>query len=218
MVNKTFKLVLCLALVAFASTMLMAQHRPLSVHVTPSTMITPTAKAPAGFHTLYSNLGPANNAYYDADGWLVTGPNSALGESQWIAIPFTLSVNATVTALQAAVGYDGSGRNVFFLGVYSDNGGVVGDQLASGTVSNAPNFGTCCALSTAKMTPSVKVTAGTQYWMVAYTSNSGAGSDFYGAWAFAINDHFDYNVESAGWTDSLSFTGIPAGAVLGTVP
>jgi len=223
MVKKTFKLLLLwLAVLSFACATLVAQnfasHQPIGVHVNPSPMRTPAQHNPAGVKTLYSNLGPSTDAYYDADGWLVTGPLSILGESQWIGLPFTVSVNATVDALEAAVGYDGSGANGFLLGLYSDNGGTVGTLLSSGGVKNAPSFGSCCALSVAKLNPPVSITAGTQYWIVAYTPSSGGGDDFYGAWAFANADHFDYSIDNDGWTDSLSFTGIPAGAVLGTVP
>jgi hypothetical protein len=173
---------------------------------------------PAGTKTIFSNLGPSTNAYYDGNGWLVCGPSSSLDESQWIGLPFIPAQNSTVTKISVSVGYDGSGANQFILSLNNDSSGSVGTVIEQKTMKNLPTFGTCCTLVTWKLKTPQPVTAGTQYWVVASTPTSGTGDDTLAAWAFSIYDWFDYNIESGGWTGSFGFTGIPAAGVFGTIP
>ncbi len=213
---------LCLAVLSFTCVQLVAQdvaaHHPQNVHVTASKVVTPAAKVPAGTHVIFSNLGSETNTYYAGNGWLVAGPASELGESQFIALPFTPAQNSTVTEIDTAVGYDGGGANQFDLELANDNGGLVGTPIARAQFTNLPTFGSCCTLNRWKLRTPASVTAGTQYWIVAVTPNSGTGDDFYGAWAFSIVDNFDYNVAGSGWTSGIAFGGIPAGRVIGTIP
>jgi hypothetical protein len=176
------------------------------------------SNVPTDLNIIYSNLGSPTNTYSDLDGWLVAGPSSELGASQFIALPFTPFKDATVTQINVAVGYDGSGANQFILSLNSDNNGTPGNVIAQTTIKNAPTFGDCCKLSKWTLSKGEAVTAGTQYWVVASTPTSGTGDDFYGAWAFSVKDTFDYYTSSSGaWNNNLSFTGIPAGGVFGTV-
>ena len=212
---------LCLAVLSFACVPLVAQgvaSHPQSAHVTPSKDITPAQKVPAGSKIIFSNLGSATNAYYIGNGWLVAGPDSILGDSQFIALPFTPTADSTVTEIDTAVGYDASGTNQFDLELASDSSGSVGTVMARTIIKNTPTFGTCCELNRWKLATPVSVTAGTQYWIVAVTANSGTGDDFYGVWAFSVVDNFEYNVAGDGWTSGIAFGGIPAGRVVGTIP
>ena len=211
--KKTLLMLFCMALFSVSA---LAAKTPKSIHVTPSKIHTPSQTHNAALKTIFSNLGPSGNTYYDGDGWLVAGPDSELGESQFIALPFTPAKNATVTQIQVAVGYDGAGANQFILSLNNSSSGSVGTVIEQKTIKNAPTFGTCCTLVVWKLKTAQAVTAGTLYFVVAQTAASGTGDDFYGAWAFSVNDTFFYNVDGEGWTDSTVFTGIPAGAVLGT--
>ena len=225
--KKTLLAFLCVALMS--ATVLAADNGviikkgsgPALAHVTnPSLVRTPEVVRPAGTKTIFSNLGPSStNLYYDGDGWLVAGPASELGESQFIALPFTPAKNSTVTKIETSVGYLGAGANQFVLSLNNDDGtGNVGTVIEQKTMKNTPNFGSCCTLNKWTLKTSQAVVAGTQYWVVATTPASGKGDDYYGAWAFSNLDTFEYNIESSGWTNGLAFTGVPAGAVLGTIP
>jgi hypothetical protein len=175
---------------------------------------------PDGLKILYSNLGTRTDLYLDTYGWSITGFNSYGGDSYAfaIALPFTPKSNSHVSAVGVAVQYSGQGANQVNLGIYSDSNGVPGTALAGPvTVSNLPDFGTCCALAVARFTP-LAITAGTQYWVVANTPVSGQGSDFVGAWDFVFKvKTFASTNGINGWAAENADT-LPAGAVLGTVP
>jgi len=213
------KLFVCMFVLTLAcSTALFAAEVPRQAHATPSVIHTPAVIHPDGTKTIFSNLGPSTNAYYDGNGWLVAGPASELGESQWIGLPFIPAKNSTVTKIEVALSYDGAGANQAILSLNNDSSGSVGTVIEQKTVKNFPNIGTCCTLVTWKLKTPQAVTAGTQYWVVASTPTTGTGDDVLAAWMFSVNDWFDYNVAGGGWTGSLSFTGIPAAGVFGTIP
>jgi hypothetical protein len=226
LVKKTLLTLLCLmlssltVLAADNGVVIDTKAKPMTAHATnPSKVRTPAEVRPAGAKTIFSNLGPTGNVYYDADGWLVAGPSSSLGESQFIGLPFTPAKNSTVTVIKTAVGYDASGANQVLITLNKDDGsGGVGAVIAKKTFKNLPDFGTCCKLNTWTLTKPAKLKAGTQYWLVASTPATGTGSDSLDVWALTVDDFFSYNVAGAGWTNSLTFTGIPAGGVFGTIP
>jgi hypothetical protein len=180
----------------------------------------PAQEIAEGLTTIYTNLGPKNDAYLGTDGWSITGFNSFGGSSDAfeIALPFTPKSNSHLSQIRAALQYDGSGSNQVNLSIYSDRGGTPGTLLAGPvTVTNLPNFPSCCALAVANFTP-LALTGGTKYWVVANTPVSGQGSDFVGAWNF---NHriLPYAASNGvnGWFAENGNTW-PAGAVLGTVP
>ena len=85
------------------------------------------------------------------------------------------------------------------------------------TVTNLMGSGTCCTLADASFTP-VAVTAGTRYWVVANTPASGQGSDFVGVWDWVSKIIlFGGSNGVDGW-QGINVDGLPAGAVLGTIP
>jgi len=180
--------------------------------------------------TIYTNLGPATNAYDVTVGaFYVAGPTNTLAvppdppiAEQWLAIPFTPKQNSHATTLQAAIGYI-SGTKRVRLGIYTDNAGVVGTRLAQGVVTTFPDAGVCCALATAHIAaPGVALTANTPYWLVAYSDDVN-GPDLGAVWQ-PVNSLMGANVGQTGW-QSFPYNGIngfgagvPAGAVKGTVP
>ena len=205
-----------LSVLTLASGILVAQDAgPLRVAKTTHTGVNTKTKNPSGSRKLWSNLGPTpTNAYNDTTGYYVLGPTNSVGLSeQWIGVPFVPKANETVTALQVAVQYE-SGTNQFIVGLYSDNGGTVGTLLASGTGTNAPVFGTCCATVNVTI-PATSISQGSQYWIVASSDDTNA-PDFTGVFAASNTAIIAGDVGLGGW---FSFTtNTPAAAAWGTIP
>jgi hypothetical protein len=203
----------CLFLLTLASGICWAQDSLGVSHTTPHGPITPAE--PSSFRLIFSNIGPTSgDAYYESSGYNVDGPtNSADLSEQWIGVPFTPRVDAHVEQLQASIGLV-SGTSLVQIGLYSDNSGTVGTQLAVGETATMPAFGTCCTLATVKITPTA-VTAGTQYWIVGLPDDTNA-PDFYGAWMGSNEANIGADVAQGGWE---TFNGlVPAAAARGTIP
>ena len=169
--------------------------------------------APPSHVTIYSNLGSSTDAYDDTNGWLVAGPNSILGESQWIAMPFTPKAKSTVTKIKIAV-ENGAGTNGFTLCLgYPDPGTC----LRTWEVTNLPAGGTCCKLDVVNVKPGIKVKKGKQYWIVAKTDSTNA--DAYDVWPFTWNDSigsYAANINNQGWMPENG--NLSAFGVFGTRP
>ena len=178
------------------------------------------ADEPATLMKIFSNLGTSTSAY-SSSAWILTGPLSSFGGSQFIAMPFTPKSDAHVSQVRAAIQYNGSGANQARLSLYSDAGGVPGSLLAGPiTVRNMPNYFTCCKTAVANFPTAVPVTAGTQYWVVADTASAGTGSDFDGVWDFVPTSKILVGADgnNGGWFSFASGSNEPAGAVYGTIP
>ncbi len=193
-----------------------------TIHTAEKSAVHVSAALPAGLVTIYSNLGPTTNAYNDSFGELVAGPASVAGLSFAYALPFTPTTNAHVREVRAALSYiNTGGATQVNLSIYSDASGVPGTLLAGPvTLTNLPEFGTCCTLPLAVLTSPLAVTAGTQYWIVADTPNSGTGDDFYGVWEFIYPKPFLQASNVGGFLWSQSFGGMEdaAAGIFGTVP
>jgi hypothetical protein len=120
---------------------------------------------------IFSNLATKypKSLYYAPDGLTISGPNTITGTIE-TAVAFTPAANATVSEIDAAVG-NISGTNGVLISVYSDASNSPGASLGDFSVSGLPVFGSCCELAIAKVKKGVKLTAGTQYWLVFSTSN-----------------------------------------------
>jgi len=225
-VKRTLLLLLCFLMLC--NLLLSAQAargartaRSRAVHTNEKSSVrVPAQEVPQGLKKIYSNLGPKNDAYLDSDGWSITGFNSFGGDNYAfeIGLPFTPKSDSHVSQARAALQYDGLGANQVNVSIYSDVGGVPGSLLAGPvTVSNLPDFGTCCTLVVASFTP-LAVSGGTQYWIVANTPVSGEGSDFVGVWDWNYQPlPFAGSNGVNGWFAEIGNTW-PAGAVYGTVP
>ena len=202
----------CLFVLTLASSTLWAQARVY--HGVHNPNATPMEQSPASLKTIFSNLGPTiTNAYDDANGFFVEGPNTGFGE-QWVAVPFIPKANSTVTQLQVAVGYYFSGTKQIIVGLYSDASGNVGTTLATATATNIPDFGTCCKMVTVNLTPTT-VTGGTQYW-IGVTSDDTNAPDFVGIWQSSNRAKAATNIGNGGWS---SFgENWPAATARGTIP
>jgi hypothetical protein len=168
-----------LAILMLPGSNLFAQA-PAQMTLAEHTSIVQLADAPPpGYATLYSNLGPANDAYDDQDGWAITGPD---GNAFWqnIAVPYTPTANSTIQGLQIAVEYYGQGTNAAAIAILSDNNGLPGKVLKSWNVSNLPKSGTCCKLVTVTVPAGIQVSAGTQVWITVGTDK--ASDSAYDSW------------------------------------
>lgn len=204
-------LVLC-NLTLFAQTRyprIVHTHEKSAIHVPPQ-------EAPAGLTKIYSNLGKSKTDLYACCwGWGVQGP---INGSEFVAIPFTPKSNSHVSQVQVAVSYAGVGANQVNLSIYGDSGGLPGTLLAGPvTVTNLPEYGTCCTLAVGSFTP-VAVTGGTRYWLVANTPLTGTGSDFAGEWNMVAKIiPMAFADDGDGWFTETA-NDLPAGEVLGTIP
>lgn len=220
MAKKTFLLAGLLtisALTLFSQTAeqpLMLHHKKAFVaHV-------PAPDVQQGLTTIYSSLGTdPSNLYNPFDTWVVSGPASVFGLADFIAMRFTPQANSHVSQVRVAVLYEGLGANQVNLSIYADNKGHPGKRLAGPvTVTNLPKALSCCGLAIANFA-SIPVNAGSRYWVVADTPNSGRGSDFVGEWAGAVSPALILagNAGGTGWM-ALNGNALPAGEVLGSVP
>jgi hypothetical protein len=160
----------------------------------------------ANLKTIYSNLGTKTDTYDKTTGWLVHQANcSGSSHAQFMAMPFTPKANATVTQIQAAVQWQGSGVNGANLILATDASGLPGKTLHSWNLKNLANQYTCCKLATAKYANGIKVKKGKQYWVVAQTDAKSL--DACDVWDFAWNDmkgNIGYNL-GAGWMTEISW-------------
>jgi len=200
----------CLLVLTLASGILWAQG-PKAAHTKGSSAPTQRWNPPAGHAVIWTNLGPSySNLYNDTYGYYVLGPsNSVALPEQWIAIPFSTTSNTTATVLVAAIGIE-TGTSLVDLGLYSDNGGVVGTLIAGGSSTKIPVFGTCCGVVEVTI-PKTALTKGTQYWIAA-TSDDTNGADFTGVFDSSNQSNIGYDVGLAGWGEFSA--GVPGAAIL----
>jgi hypothetical protein len=119
--------------------------------------------------------------YFSVFGNTIAQGGSNFPFQVWEAMPFTPKSNATVTKIEVSAGRQGGGTAGFEVGLYSDDNGVPGTQIASAHLSNLPIYGQCCAVATVSDPAGISLSAGTQYWVVVYTNSN--DTDIY-AWAF----------------------------------
>ena len=195
-------------------------QEPKLIHGSETVTLQGQAPDPRTLQKIFSNLGPATNAYFTQGWWNIIGPNSGSGFSQFTAMPFTPQASSHVWQLRAAIKNSGVGANQVNLSLYSDAGGVPATLLAGPvTVTNLSNSPACCQLAVANFGAGVAVIAGTQYWVVADTPSSGTGSDFRGLWAFVPPSKklVGQNLGQSWYTIPAAIQD-PAGAVYGTIP
>lgn len=189
MKTSTFTLVLHLALLlVFGLTAMAADKNQISLSKDgretraskPAAPFTPLPADPlSGLTILYDNGSKyALGVYWCCNGWTISGTASQVGFQAAEAMPFTPSVNATVTRIGVAIGYI-SGDNEVVVSLNADSGGLPGASLGSFTISNLPGLGGCCTTEVENIA-GVPVTAGTQYWIVVQTTSP--SSTTWAAW------------------------------------
>ena len=216
--NTTLRFV---CLMTLGNLLLFAQtgSHPRTTHTAEKSAIhLPAAEPPKALKKIYSNLGSKTAAFNDTEGWVLSGPNSGTGFTEFMAMPFTPKANSTLEQVQIAVQYV-SGANQVNVSVYGDASGSPGTLLAGPvTVTNLPAFGTCCTLAVASFSP-LSLTGGTRYWVTVDTPSTGTGSDFDGVWDWPGKPLYPQaRNKGAGWTSLEGSPAESAGAVFGTVP
>lgn len=224
MMNKGItRTILGAGLLTLACGVLMAQNNKISPQqaVTKgSNIIHAKTAPPPGLSVLFSNLGSSTDAYDEANGWLIEGPdNTVTFSSQAIANPYTPTADSTIRSAQIALGYDGSGTNNAVVAIFTDEGGLPGKALRAYNVSNLPTFGTCCTLVAIGGPNGLQVKAGTQYWIVAGWDKP--SSTAYDVWNYTWNDS-QGNIAFGGTATGDVWTGFTgnqnAFALYGTTP
>lgn len=129
--------------------------------------------------TIFSDFGPGNS-YTSGVGWTVSGPVSAAGYFQSVAMPFTSSGNYQLSQIDIALSF-GAGTNSAMVTLNSDSSGAPGGVLMMWNLSTLPAFGTCCVVETLRPSSLLLLSSGTPYWVV---SNPGT-SDTAAAWNFS---------------------------------
>ena len=153
-----------------------------------------TAQAPssdAGLVKIYDSIGTAypKGTYWCCEGATIFGPTAISKEPEyWEAGAFTPTADHTVTKVEVAVGWV-EGFNGLVVALYSDASGVPGKVIKAWSVTNLPNFGSCCATVAAHDTAGVPITAKTQYWIVVKTNNK--SSNTFAAWNVEDVDQVD---------------------------
>jgi hypothetical protein len=150
----------------------------------PPAQITPAQEPKSKYTLIAGNF----SAYPQATFFSIFGNTIAQGGANypfqtWVAMPFTPAANATVVAVQVAVGRLGSGTSGFEVGLYNDASGIPGTVIESEHFagSKVPEYGQCCVLDTVDFSGGVPVMAGTQYWVAVTTT--AADTDIFG-WNF----------------------------------
>lgn len=174
---------------------------------------------PAGYVTLFSNLGPQGDLYNDGSGWAISGPDSSYGYYQNIAVAYAPTVNSTIQGLQVAFEYYGPGTNAGAVAILADEDGLPGRVLKVWNVVNLPKYGTCCRLVTVTDSAGIPVPAGTQVWIALGTDKQSETA--YDSWDWTYNDlaqgpyAFQATNSNGKWV--LDNGNLPAYAIYGTV-
>ncbi|HTZ96082.1 MAG TPA: choice-of-anchor R domain-containing protein [Terriglobales bacterium] len=193
--------------------------RQTTVAKAASPFVPQSLEPPSNVVMIYDNASHYPlGVYWCCNGWTISGSGSQLGFQAADALPFTPSVNATVTRIGVAVSYI-SGDNEVTVSLNADNSGLPGASLASFTISNLPSLGMCCAVEL-QIISGISVTAGTQYWIVVQPTTP--ASTTWAAWndndtnQTTQNFAFQNSQDGSGWFSSQGIFG--AFAVAGTVP
>lgn len=218
--KKVFGGPLCLLVLCSANLFAQDNSRmPRAVHTSEKSQIHIPAAAETPLTRIFSNLGPAANAYNDTDDFLVAGSASGLGQ-EFLGVAFTPKADSTVTVIRAALQFldEGNGApNQINVSLYNDAGGVPGEIIRGPhTITNLPEAGTCCTLATWHLSKGVSVFAGVQYWVVADAPATGTGSDSAAVWD-AVFPSFPEAFNNGTWVHSDGDMRFGLG-VLGTVP
>ena len=150
---------------------------------------------------VFNNFG-ANWDYNCCVGGTLLG--SSIG---WIiqANQFTALAGGSVSEIDVAIGYNFTGRNGATVSLWTDNSGIPGVQMGTWDLTNLPDFGTCCAVSSILGISGINVSAGASYFLMASTP-----SDTSDAWNWnSIGDTglVDYTFDGgATWNQAFGNT------------
>ena len=178
--------------------------------VNPSTAVTRAPELGSKYTLIAGNISSYPQAlYFSIFGNTIAQGGANYPFQTWVANPFTPAADATVVAVQVAVGRLGSGTSGFEVGLYNNASGVPGTLIKSVHIpgSKVSTYGECCALDTASFSGGVPVTGGTQYWVAVTTTSE--DTDIYG-WNFNTTNMTA--LPSASWcSGSTTYCGTSSG-------
>jgi hypothetical protein len=170
---------------------------------------------PASLVTIYSDLGTGTNVYLSGIGWSVTGPQVSGGKVD-TATPFTPKRNFNLVLIKVAV-LTVSGTNGVRLSLNRDHNGAPGTALKAWNLANLPAFPSCCKLDLARLTTTIRVNKGVQYWLVASTSKTMQdSSDSWNMNSRSIFGTVGQRFNNGSWQVTKGSALLPAFSVLGT--
>jgi hypothetical protein len=159
---------------------------------TPPTMAPYIASKPASGNTLYNNIAYDNprGLYFCCEGATISGPNSELNVEYWEAQGFVPTADSHATNIAVLISYLSGTFTDVILSLNADCSGVpCSTPLEQWTLTlSTQTFGSCCAIEAQTVSPSVSLTAGSQYWVVASTESD---SDIWAAWNTEILNGVD---------------------------
>lgn len=195
MKKKVALFIFCLAVLLLASLALLASNRTgivLSqdgrqmIATQAPSHVTPAIEDDAKLVTISGNLSTYEYAtFFCCLGYTIAGPDSKLGFTSWVAVPFTPSKDMNVKKVEVAVGYY-TASVPLTLSVNEDSGGLPGNAITSWNVKIPYPYGDCCTLVSASSKTGIPVTSGTQYWLVVGTGSE--NTSFFGGWADSSTD------------------------------
>jgi hypothetical protein len=186
----------------------------IALHANPQ-QIEQSAADPASLVPIYSDLGTGTNVYLSGIGWSVTGPQVSGGKVD-TATPFTPKRNFNLVLIKVAV-LTVSGTNGVRLSLNRDNNGAPGTALKTWNLVNLPPFPGCCKLDPARLTTTIRVNKGVQYWVVASTSKTMQNSS--DSWNMNSRNIFGtvgQRFNNGSWQVTKGSALLPAFSVLGT--
>jgi hypothetical protein len=163
----------------------------------------------AGLVEIYSNLGPRNDVYDKAQGWLI-------GPRIWVGMPFRITADATIKQIKiAALAYGPS--TGFTLELTEDSHGLpLGQVKHAWLITDLPPVRTCCTLKVANYSQGIKVQRGETYWIVTETRSSSGGGQWEYTWNHTMSNDIAVKAHPFRWVRYHG--GVSAFAVYGTVP
>lgn len=160
-----------------------------------SVPFTPYANLEPNLVPIFNNLGTAYplGIYWCCTGGTISGELSDIEAEFWEAAAFTPRADGRVMAIAIALSHV-SGTSKVTLSLNDDVGGVPGAVLRKWTVSNMPQFRSCCVVNVKKDDAGIPVKAYRQYWVAVTTEPN---SDAYVTWN--LNDSDQVNVRTSAY-------------------
>jgi len=168
----------------------------------------------AGLYTIFSNFGKKPDCYNRSNGWLVSGKDSPfVGTSQYIAMKFTPSSDASVREIKMALLWGGLYKDAAVVSLNEDSNGLPGNPIQSWVTGKLGMFGTPpCNYTMVKSKQGLPVQKGTQYWIVA--EGRGTETNVWGFTYKGTQGDFAYDYNNEGW--KIEYEHLSTFAVLGT--
>ena len=212
-VKSTFaRVVICLVVLALSLTAFAASKNGAVTSADKHMTFTPPVKAAhtgvepdAGLPIIFSLLASKDpkGLYFCCEGYTISGANSVIAESIWVAQGFTPASSTTTTKLTMAISYVTGTYTDVILGIYADCSGIPCSTAlwTKKLTLDTQVFGACCAVEKKTVKPGVALTGGTQYWVGVTTESA---SDIWAAWNVEVLDEVDttnvaYDDGGSGW-------------------